>query len=967
MPLAEESTGFRMRRLIPILLLIAVMMASALPSAASAEERWVPHENPATAEESVDAIGLLLFYGEVLEFLSSGDTTAVQKLLVEKFQHANVPPDIRFIVQRYNDLLRGLSSTLGSLQTELERASQLLSQGQLAAAGSRLDEASQLLSLAEDMLKEVSQATEALASHPLLGVFVAPEGSGISLAYTRLTEMLTRVRELETQLEDLFQSLERELSAAQEKEEKPTLLTLGVNPSQAWVGDSVTVSGGLVSLQEGKGLPGREVEVVVGGDSFVATTAAGGIFSLEIEAISDYVPEVGVQAFYRGTGDKYQPSSSPVVKLEVSLYPTLLTLELDTSEAWVGDSVSVSGKLTSPREGKGLPGREVEIVVGGDSFVVTTAAGGFFSREIEIAYYLSPLALQAVYTPAGEDAERYSASSSPPVELEVLSYSTTLTLEVSPSQAWVGDSVTISGALLSPEEGTPLPGREIEIIAGGNSFVATTAAGGIFSLEIEAISDYVPEVGVQAFYRDTGDKYQPSSSPVVRLTVSPRPTTLTLEINPAEAWVGDSVELSGKLTSRGEAPPLSGKQIEIDFAGKFIPVVTEEDGSYRQEIEIPYYYVSSLAVQARYIPQDEDKRKFLPAFSPAAVINLKFYRTSLEVEVPQEAYPGQTLLINGRVTSIEDGSPQAERKIDVLLDGELLGRTTTDLTGLFELVVPLEPQLAPGEHSLVVHTRSRGVYAAASWRTSLSVVKLVPQIDIPTLVFLTMSREVHISGRVASLVSSSADAEVAVKMMGISRLARTSTEGDFAVTLRLPSNAVLLGPEKLSIEVNPREPWHLPLQVETSIFVVDLANLGLVSLALISAGVVVYTRRRSMMQRGRFEPVQLAPLLLEREEGISAPATEARFRKIEEGVLKAYVTALSRIEEKFTTSLEPQMTLREFSHRASRYLGDTAEAFTELTRLAEKVIYSPYRSRPEEVARAETLALRIRESVGEGR
>jgi len=68
---------------------------------------------------------------------------------------------------------------------------------------------------------------------------------------------------------------------------------------------------------------------------------------------------------------------------------------------------------------------------------------------------------------------------------------------------------------------------------------------------------------------------------------------------------------------------------------------------------------------------------------------------------------------------------------------------------------------------------------------------------------------------------------------------------------------------------------------------------------------------------------------------------------------------MKAVEEEAEISMKPQMTLREFLKEVMPELGDATGAFTELTVLAERALYSRGTLREDGALRAENLASKV--------
>ena len=134
------------KAVLAFILLIAALMFS--QSWALAEFVYPPHEDPAVASEEMDAYFFLKHYTSILTLISTKDYADANKL-IEQLRFVYIPEDLRYIIQRYNNLTSELTETLERLDKLLSNASALIYQYRLQEAHEKLSEASILLGKAE--------------------------------------------------------------------------------------------------------------------------------------------------------------------------------------------------------------------------------------------------------------------------------------------------------------------------------------------------------------------------------------------------------------------------------------------------------------------------------------------------------------------------------------------------------------------------------------------------------------------------------------------------------------------------------------------------------------------------------------------------------------------------------------------------------------------------------------------------
>ena len=167
-----------------------------------------PHKDPSAEQSEFSAISLLSYFGIILELLGSRDYVNVADLL-EQLRHANLPEDLRFIVDRYAELVGGLRNELESAESSLGRASALLDRGDRPAAQRELETAGRSLLEARRLLQDLQPATDALGRR--FGAFGAKAGIRLSEAYDQLRALLIRLDDLWARYAETLTQLEAAL------------------------------------------------------------------------------------------------------------------------------------------------------------------------------------------------------------------------------------------------------------------------------------------------------------------------------------------------------------------------------------------------------------------------------------------------------------------------------------------------------------------------------------------------------------------------------------------------------------------------------------------------------------------------------------------------------------------------------------------------------------------------------------
>jgi len=458
---------------------------------------------------------------------------------------------------------------------------------------------------------------------------------------------------------------------------------------------------------------------------------------------------------------------------------------------------------------------------------------------------------------------------------------------------------------------------------------------------------------LEAWYRDRLNAIETEAKGKEDLSA----TELTLNISPAQVWVGEQAALSGTLKAGGI--PLPNRNLSISLeGGHFATATTTKNGSYEASFALPYWYTPEIEAQAFYLPQGDDKSSFLASSSTMEKIAVLFYPTSLKIETPEKAYPGLLTEISGKVSS--EGNI-AGRNINGLLDGEPLFETTTDDNGSFQHQVLLAEETWVGRHklSIAVAPEDKSRSAGTSSDKALTVLKVTPELKVHAPTVIVMPQRIEVAGEVHSPLPLQG-AAVTLEMAGVSTTTNVD-EGEFELDLDLPLKLNVVGFEEMKLNLAPSEPWQLPTECKASIFVINSLYLGIVLAALVLAGVLLTLRRpRILRQRG---------LLSISPEELQAPdiAMESYLPKIKPGagdikgvILQAYYMAAAGVQRLARVLFKPQMTLREFLSQVTPTLGRFAELFAKLTSLAEKALYSRHILGKDEASLAQRLAAELR-------
>ena len=433
------------------------------------------------------------------------------------------------------------------------------------------------------------------------------------------------------------------------------------------------------------------------------------------------------------------------------------------------------------------------------------------------------------------------------------------------------------------------------------------------------------------------------------------PTTLTLEANPSTAFVGESVTASGFLSGN---TPLPGRKVTLQLGRETTIATTRSDGAFTAAVNIPYIYVSQIALKAVYLPAGDDTAIYLAAESQPVALNATYHLTKLDVTVPEKTHPGFPIPITGHLGSSGD---EMERTIKVFLDDALMAERQSKGQFDFEIVPPADTK--PGKHRLTVSVLPLDRYSGATTEFTVDVSTVTAQADIVTPSLLVLPWRADVSGKVISDRAPVPDAQIEVRLGRSTTFIRTTADGVFSASVNTPFNLSLAGPQEMSVTVTPTQPWYEPLEIKREVFTINSSNILLILLAAGSLGLLLYRRGRSAILTAAAQPVVARPATPQHLPIMPAPIPKHEFIGFKGIILSSYFSVAKEIGNLTGAVLGEAMTLREFLKTTAPKIAASARPFTELTALAELALYSTRQLNAETASRAEKQASAIREEL----
>ena len=367
-----------MKRLAIVLSIIILLATFSSGFSILAQSTHTPHENPATAKSSPDPVALMSSYSKVFDLAAISQYQDAQSMLKE-LEYANIPGEIRYIVNRYTALSQQLLTTLNKVESLLHEIATLFLDNQISEAKPKLDVAEAAIHDARFLLEDIETATNTLANN--LGVFAAPAASQLKQTHERLEQSLQRLRQLVAELERLRQIVSDDPSAVIGTSfYYPTLLEVSA-PKTAHPGLPITISGQVSSTDVKLE---RTIRVLLDNIQLTEETIRGK-FNLEVTpppqtstGEHSLTVVVNPQGYYSGASKKMGIDISKLLIQPDIRVPQVVIIP---------KSIQISGKVSHNLAP--VQDARVSLAFGRSSSTTETATDGSFTTSVDVPLDLS--------------------------------------------------------------------------------------------------------------------------------------------------------------------------------------------------------------------------------------------------------------------------------------------------------------------------------------------------------------------------------------------------------------------------------------------------------------------------------------------------------------------------------------------------------------------------------------------------
>jgi archaellum component FlaC len=257
---------------------------------------------------------------------------------------------------------------------------------------------------------------------------------------------------------------------------------------------------------------------------------------------------------------------------------TELSLQITPLTAYVGDDVTVSGRLQS--EDMPLPGKILYFMVNNTYRLtsVTTDSNGSYSAVIRVPYeYADKMLLTAVYEPLENDARNYLAAYSQTLAITTLFYHTRLKIDMS-GRMYPEQPFAINGEIVTDNASIS---RKVSVSL-DNALFAEETVTSPFQLEITPSANITPGNKALLIAVTPSGRYSGASQKST-VIVSVMPVYIQADIPPV-VLSPQTLKVSGILTT--ESGPAADTTVNLKLGNAITTATTASDGSFQGLIEL---------------------------------------------------------------------------------------------------------------------------------------------------------------------------------------------------------------------------------------------------------------------------------------------------------------------------------------------------------------------------------------------
>jgi len=421
------------------------------------------------------------------------------------------------------------------------------------------------------------------------------------------------------------------------------------------------------------------------------------------------------------------------------------------------------------------------------------------------------------------------------------------------------------------------------------------------------------------------------------------PTHLTVQLSNSTAWVESTVKFTGLLTDK--VGPLRKRTVQVMIRDKLSQeVVTDREGKFVVDLFVSQTFGKELAVNARYLPRDDDEKAYRPSLSSTLILHVLYHSPELSIELsPARVHVEEQVHVSGVLTGL-DGIPLQNRRVALVVGGKVLNETTTRGNGRYEMNFVFRRPTSSGTYLLrTVFTPETDRYSEAT-----SEEREIELYYLPTRVMVTACRSWLFSGGPASVEGlleydqkSQVEKQVVLILLGGGEVSRTETDekGVYAVTFLVPM--MMSGTQNLTVALMTSAPWYESSEATVRVTVYNSVTVAF-SIVAIVVCILVALRTPVSRREPRVRVKTMPPRLLPQP----PPTLDSTWIRSRENsrdqVRAAYARVKALIEYLFGYESKPSQTHLEFLEEVKVLIGSMDMHLRGLTQLYEIAEYSEH-------------------------
>ena len=388
------------------------------------------HLNPQQAKpETPSKLELLMIYGSIVDAAIGGNFThALEK--IDELHGVYVPENVRYVYDRFNELLDKEVSKLNQTRSFLNEAELELSRGFLKNAKRILESAERALAEADIIHHELEDSSKEFSR--ILGI-----------PLRQLSSKLEKLGDLIRRYRDEIRTLSRQIKRLEKERVIGTRLALWTNSTQAWIGSRIMINGVLLD-EDDNPLIGRTVTIYLDRrevGKFITYEDGGFYGPIKIPYI--YKPNVELIAEYVPTGGdfgRFKASKSEPITLSLIYEVPSINVYVDKINLTPLEELGIAGQILTD---SGILPNNLYVRAFGETRIVRVSGDGFFNLTINIPGRVSTGVHEIIFY---TKAYGILAPARSTIRINVYRVPVNLSIEA-PAIALTGTQISVKGGL----------------------------------------------------------------------------------------------------------------------------------------------------------------------------------------------------------------------------------------------------------------------------------------------------------------------------------------------------------------------------------------------------------------------------------------------------------------------------------------------------------------------------------------